>query len=57
MPATYPFPTPAPTPNYVHQIGYDGEFYDDEVPPELFDPDEDLEELAIFVHIAEHIDE
>lgn len=57
MATTYPFPTPAPKPNYIHQIAYNGEFYDDELPPELFDPEEDIEELAMFVHIAEHIDE
>jgi len=56
MATTYPFHTPAPKPNYIHQIAYNGEFYDDELPPELFDPEEDLEELAMFVHIAEHID-
>lgn len=35
----------------------DGDFYNDELPPELFDGDEDREELAMYLDIARHIDE
>lgn len=52
-----PFPVPDRKPDYTHQVRYDGDVYDDELPPELFDPQEDLEELALFKSIAEHIDE
>ncbi len=55
----FPTPRPAPghRPDYIHQVRYDGDFYEDELPPELFDPHEDDEELAAFYHIAEHIDD
>lgn len=55
-----PFPTPRPAPgqkpDYAHQVRYDGEFYEEELPPELFDPQEDDEELAVFQYVAGHID-
>ncbi len=41
-------PMPAP-----RQVSIDGEYFDDDLPPELFDNDEDLEELSIYVHMAE----
>jgi len=50
-----PFPR-APRPQPL-QVTIDGEFSDDEMPPELFpelfDADEDREELALYVHIAD----
>lgn len=47
-----PFPAHrAPAP--FRQSGFDGNFYDDELPPELFDEDEDREDLNLYVHIAE----
>lgn len=49
-----PFPHPASRPAPIgRQISIDGEFYDDDVPPELFDRDEDIEELSFYVHMAE----
>lgn len=52
-----PHPTPAHKPDYTHQVRYDGEFYEEDLPPELFDRQEDDEELAVFQHMAEHIDD
>ncbi|MBP2159230.1 MULTISPECIES: hypothetical protein [Asticcacaulis] len=52
-----PRPIPGHKPDYTHQVRYDGEFYEEELPPELFDPQEDDEELAVFHHIADHIDD
>ena len=52
-----PHPVPGHKPDYTHQVRYDGEFYEDELPPELFDPQDDDEELVVFQHIAEHIDD
>ncbi len=52
-----PYPVPDRKPDYAHQVRYDGDFYDDDLPPELFDQQEDQDELAIFKTIAEHIDQ
>ncbi len=52
-----PYPAPGHKPDYTHQVRYDGEFYEEDLPPELFDPQEDDEELAVFHHIADHIDD
>lgn len=46
------FPPPSFRPP-VRQVSIDGEFADDEMPPELFDRDEDFEELAFYAHLAE----
>lgn len=35
----------------------DNDFYNDELPPELFDRDEDREELAMYLDMARHADE
>lgn len=51
------YPVPDRKPDYAHQVRYDGDFYDDDLPPELFDSQEDQDELAVFKTIAEHIDE
>jgi len=49
-----PFPSSPSRPASIgRQISIDGEFYDDDVPPELFDRDEDIEELSFYVHMAE----
>ncbi len=32
---------------------HDAEVLDDEIPPELFDEDEDREDLTAYIHIAE----
>lgn len=48
-----PFPHTTSRPPANRQLTIDGEFYDDDVPPELFDRDEDIEELSIYVHMAE----
>ncbi len=37
---------------YRPQISIDGEFVEDDMPPLLFDPDEDLSELDMYVQIA-----
>ncbi|MBW8733346.1 MAG: hypothetical protein JF571_03375 [Asticcacaulis sp.] len=54
-------PSPNPVsdrkPDYTHQVRYDGDAYEEDLPPELFDPQEDQDELAIFKSIAAHIDE
>jgi len=53
MPATSPFPAPARNSNgSVDETQTDGQFYDDELPPELFDREEDLEDLQAFMHVA-----
>ena len=52
-----PYPVPDRKPDYAHQVRYDGEFYEEDLPPELFDQQEDVEELAVFRSIADHIDE
>ena len=52
-----PYPVPGHKPDYAHQVRYDGEFYEEDLPPELFDPQEDDEELSAFHHIADHIDD
>ncbi len=48
-----PFPHANARPAPVRQVTIDGEFYDDELPPELFDRDEDIEELSVYIHMAE----
>ena len=51
IPATPPFPAPARNSNgSVRQPAADADFYDDELPPELFDREEDLEDLQAFLH-------
>ena len=55
MPA--PYPVPDRKPDYGHQVRYDGDFYDDDLPPELFDQQEDQDELAAYKAIADHINE
>jgi hypothetical protein len=35
----------------------ESDFYNDDLPPELFDHDEDREELAMYLDMARHIDE
>ncbi|MDV6332243.1 hypothetical protein [Asticcacaulis sp. 201] len=45
-----PFPTPKPSP--VRQVKLEGEYVEDDLPPELFDPEEDEGELAAYAHIA-----
>ena len=40
-------------PNPGWQVSIDGEFAEDDLPPELFDADEDREELALYAHIAD----
>jgi hypothetical protein len=53
MPATPPFPAPARNSNgSVKPAPADAEFYDDELPPELSDRDEDMEDLQAFIHAA-----
>ncbi len=53
MPATPPFPAPARNSNgSLNQTQEDGAFYDDELPPELFDRDEDMEDFQAFMHVA-----
>ncbi len=53
MPATQPFPAPARNSNgSIKPSPVDPEFYDDELPPELFDRDEDMEDLQAFIHVA-----
>lgn len=48
FPAAYRQPMPM-----VRKVSIDGEYFDDDVPPELFDTDEDLEELSTYIHMAE----
>ncbi len=36
---------------------YDNDFYGDELPPELFDNDEDREDVAMYFDMARGIDE
>jgi hypothetical protein len=51
-----PFPTRrAPTP--LHHASLDGEFYEDDLPPELFDEDEDRDDLVTYIQIAEHVED
>ncbi len=49
-----PFPArsykPAPM---SRQVSIDGEYFDDDLPPELFDNDEEIEELSVYIHMAE----
>ncbi len=46
-----PFPAAKPIP--VRQVSIDGEYFEDDVPPALFDADEDDAELAMYVNIAD----
>ncbi len=49
-----PFPSPAYKPAPVsRQVSLDGEYFDDDLPPELFDSEEEVEELSIYIHMAE----
>ena len=51
-----PFPTRrAPAP--IRQSTMDGEFYEDDLPPELFDEDEDRDDLTVYIQIAEHVED
>ena len=53
MPAMPPFPAPSRNSNgSLNQNQVDGEFYDDELPPELFDREEDMEDLQAFMHVT-----
>jgi hypothetical protein len=46
-------PSPLPTGNgSLNPARIDGDFYDDELPPELFDREEDMEDLNAFMHVA-----
>lgn len=48
-----PFPrAKRPTPPQW-QVTIDGEYSDDVLPPEMFDDDDDNEELAVYVQIAD----
>ncbi len=47
-----PFPVRKPQP--IRQVSIDGEYFDDDVPPILFDEDEDLEEITIYARIYEN---
>ncbi|WP_157138904.1 hypothetical protein [Asticcacaulis biprosthecium] len=51
-----PFPTRRPSPP-IHQSTIDGDVYDEDLPPELFDEDEDREDLVTYLHIAEHVED
>ncbi|MGZ3304498.1 MAG: hypothetical protein ACXU8U_01450 [Asticcacaulis sp.] len=53
QPTITPFSAPARHSNgSLRQTTFDGEFYDDDLPPELYDEDEDMEDLQAFVHAA-----
>ncbi len=55
MTASSPSPFPAPARNSngsLNPANVNGEFYDDELPPELFDQEEDLEDLHAFMHVT-----
>ena len=52
IPATPPFPAPARNSNGSLTPIPEGEFYDDELPPELFDREEDMEDLQAFMHVS-----
>ncbi len=45
-----PFPVPKAVP--IRQVSIDGEYFEDDI-PELFDADEDFDELTIYAHIAD----
>jgi len=47
-----PFPVRKPQP--IRQVSIDGEYFDDDVPPVLFDEDEDLEEITLYARIYEN---
>jgi len=46
-----PFPAPKPAP--MRQVSIDGEYFEDDLPPELFDPEADEDELVPYIHIAD----
>ena len=51
-------PFPGPASRHVpmsRQVSIDGEYFDDDLPPELFDTDEDKEDLGIYIHMAEAV--
>ncbi len=53
MPAIAPYPAPASHSNgSIAPAPADGQFYDDELPPELFDREEDMEDLQAFLHVV-----
>lgn len=45
-----PFPAHRPAP--IRYVSIDGEYFDDDLPPEL-DGDDDREELSHYAHLAE----
>ncbi len=49
-----PFPGPKTAGQLVRYVTVDGEFSDDELPPELFDRGEDLSEMSLYVTLADH---
>lgn len=52
-PSPSPFPAPARNSNgSLNPPRTEGDFYDDELPPELFDREEDLEDLQAFMHVT-----
>lgn len=51
-PSPSPFPAPSRHSNGSLNPQIDGDFYDDELPPELFDREEDLEDLQAFMHVT-----
>lgn len=52
QPMPTPFPAPSRNSNGSLRPAFDGEFYDDDLPPELYDEDEDMEDLQAFMHAA-----
>ena len=57
-PSPVPFPAPSRNSNgSLNPPRIDGEFYDDELPPELFDREEDMEDLQAFMHVTGRPDE
>jgi len=46
-----PFSVRKPQP--IRQVSIDGEYFDDDVPPLLFDEDEDREALVLYARIYE----
>lgn len=51
-PSPSPLQAPARHSNGSLNPQADGDFYDDELPPELFDREEDLEDLQAFMHVT-----
>ena len=50
----FPNPGRAAPSGFARQVSIDGEYFDDDVPPVLFDEDEDLEEITIYARIYEN---